>query len=134
VELIASLPCYLEENVDRVRGSGTFAKCLSALRRLNYLGYGSDGGRPLHLVYNPAGPFLPPPQASLEQDYKRELGSRYGIVFNKLYTFTNMPIGRFRDQLSRGGELERYTGTLACSFNPRPWTGYVQKAHQRGVG
>ncbi|HWR72796.1 MAG TPA: DUF3641 domain-containing protein, partial [Nitrospirota bacterium] len=69
--------------------------------------------------YNPAGPFLPPPQASLEQDYKRELGSRYGIVFNKLYTFTNMPIGRFRDRLSRTGELERYRATLACSFNPQ---------------
>ena len=119
VELVASMPCYLEENVDRARGSGTFRKCISALRRLNSLGYGRDENRPLHLVYNPAGPFLPPPQASLEQDYKRELGSRYGISFHKLYTFTNMPIGRFRDQLSRTGELERYTTMLACSFNPQ---------------
>ncbi len=119
VELVASMPCYLEENVDRVRGSGTFTKCLSALRRLNSLGYGRDDGRSLHLVYNPAGPFLPPPQASLEQDYKRELGSRFGVVFNKLYSFTNMPIGRFRDQLSRTGELERYKAMLACSFNPQ---------------
>lgn len=117
VELVASLPCYLEENVNRVRGNGMFSKSISALRRLNSLGYGTDGGRPLHLVYNPAGPFLPPPQASLEQDYKRELGSRYGIVFHKLYTFTNMPIGRFRNLLSRTGELEQYTAMLACSFN-----------------
>lgn len=119
VELIASLPCYLEENVNRIRGGGTFSKCLSVLRRLNSLGYGEIESKPLHLVYNPAGPFLPPPQAALERDYKRELHSRYGIGFNNLYTFTNMPVGRFRKQLSLSGELERYTDMLACSFNPR---------------
>lgn len=119
VELIASLPCYLEENVDRMRGGGVFGKSLSALRRLNNLGYGTEGGRPLHLVYNPAGPFLPPPQAALEQDYKRELGLRHGVVFTGLYTFTNMPIGRFRERLARDGALDEYAGALACAFNPR---------------
>lgn len=118
VELVASMPCYLEENVNRVRGSGTFAKCIAALRRLNALGYGREERMPLHLVYNPAGPFLPPAQASLEQDYKRELGSRHGIVFNRLFTFTNMPLGRFRDRLSQNRELDRYAGALACAFNP----------------
>jgi len=118
VELIASLPCYQEANVDAMRGSGTFTKCISSLRTLNSLGYGMPGGRPLHLVYNPAGPFLPPQQAALEQDYRRELRDRYGVSFSTLYTITNMPIGRFHDRLARSGELERYRDLLACAFNP----------------
>ncbi len=119
VELVASLPCYLERNVDGIRGNGTFKKCVSALKKLNGLGYGREGGIPLNLVYNPNGAFLPPAQAALEQDYKRELGSRYGVFFNKLYAFTNMPIGRFRDRLSRDGNLEAFQDMLACSFNPQ---------------
>lgn len=118
VELIASLPCYLQENVDSVRGSGTFRKCIASLRVLNGLGYGIPGGRLLHLVYNPAGPFLPPGQGSLETDYRRELRERYGVSFTTLYALTNMPIGRFEERLTRSGELEHYRDLLACSFNP----------------
>jgi radical SAM/Cys-rich protein len=125
VELIASLPCYQEDNVDAMRGSGTFAKCISSLRTLNSLGYGMPGGRPLHLVYNPAGPFLPPCQGDLEQDYRRELHDRYGVSFSTLYALTNMPIGRFHDRLARSGELERYRDLLACSFNPSALEGVM---------
>jgi radical SAM/Cys-rich protein len=125
VELIASLPCYLRENVDAMRGSGTFEKCITSLRSLNGLGYGMPGGRPLHLVYNPAGPFLPPQQGSLEQDYRRELRDRYGVSFTTLYALTNMPIGRFQERLARSGELERYRELLACSFNPAALDGVM---------
>jgi len=117
VELIASLPCYLEENVDGVRGTGTYEKCIQALRILNARGYGQREDRKLNLVYNPAGPFLPPAQALLEQDYRRELLSRHGISFSRLYTFANMPIGRFRDVLVRTGDMDAYRNMLACSFN-----------------
>jgi radical SAM/Cys-rich protein len=120
VELIASLPCYLEQNVDAARGSGAYAKSIEALRRLNGLGYGREGQDQLllSLVYNPGGPFLPPRQDSLEADYKRELGSRFGVSFNHLYVFTNMPVGRFRSSLRDKGELDRYLALLASSFNP----------------
>lgn len=98
VEVIASLPYYIESDVDRVRGKGTFKKCIKALQRLNGLGYGSTSeDKKLNLVYNPAGAFLSPAQEALEDDYKRELNRRYRISFDKLYTFANMPIGRFRD-------------------------------------
>lgn len=117
VELIASLPCYQQNNVDAVRGAGTFTKSIAALRELNSLGYGMPGDRPLHLVYNPSGPFLPPHQGALEQDYRRELGGRYGVSFTTLYALANMPIGRFQDRLARNGELDRYQDLLACSFN-----------------
>lgn len=119
VELTASLPCYLEENVDRMRGSGAFEKSIAALRTLNDLGYGHEEKRSLRLVYNPAGPFLPPSQEALEQDYKRELSARYGITFTSLYAFANMPIGRFRDVLDRENRLKTYQDMLAASFNPR---------------
>ncbi len=119
VELIASLPCYLEENVNATRGNGAFQKSIDALRRLNSLGYGDEAGTlSLSLVYNPAGPFLAPLQCSLEGDYKRELKSRYGVVFNRLLAFTNMPIGRFRDALTRSGNLGTYTDMLVAAFNP----------------
>ncbi len=119
VELIASLPCYLEENIAAVRGAGSFQKSIDALRRLNNLGYGNGPfGRPLSLVYNPAGAFLPPLQGALEADYKRELKNRYGISFTRLYAFTNMPIGRFREALVREGSLEKYESLLASTFNP----------------
>ncbi len=119
VELIASLPCYLEENIDAVRGSGAFMKSIAALRRLNSLGFGnSHGGQPLSLVYNPRGAFLPPAQYALEADYRKELKDRFDISFTRLYAFTNMPLGRFRQALMRRGDLEQYTDMLAAAFNP----------------
>jgi radical SAM/Cys-rich protein len=118
VELVASLPFYLEDGVDRVRGAGTFGKCLHALRELNALGFGQSEERVLNLVFNPRGAFLSPEQAALEAEYRRELGSRYGISFTRLYTFTNMPIGRFREFLARTGNLEKYLEKLARAFNP----------------
>lgn len=118
VEVIASLPYYLESDVDRVRGRGTFQKSIRALKKLNSLGYGeNDPHRKLNLVYNPVGTFLPPPQKTLEEDYRRELRNRFGISFDSLFTFTNMPVGRFRDFLSRTGSLERYMEKLSAAFN-----------------
>ncbi len=119
VELIASLPCYLEDNVIAVRGKGSFQKSIDALRRLNSLGYGNEpSGLQLSLVYNPGGAYLPPSQGVLEADYKRELKNRYGISFTRLYVFTNMPIGRFREALERERSLEKYNDMLASAFNP----------------
>jgi radical SAM/Cys-rich protein len=113
VKVIASLPCYLEENVDGQRGKGTFGGSIQGLRRLNALGYG-DGrsGLSLELVYNPAGPTLPPPQSSLEADYKRVLRERYGVRFDRLLTLTNMPIRRFGSMLQSRGEFARYLDLL----------------------
>lgn len=112
VQVIASLPCYLEENVDRQRGSGVFHKSMAALQRLNALGYGIPGsGLTLDLVYNPQGPSLPPPQAGLEQDYKRHLKS-YGVVFNRLLTLANMPIQRFGSTLVSKGQFGAYMRLL----------------------
>jgi radical SAM/Cys-rich protein len=119
VEIVASLPYYIESDVDRVRGNGTFQKSIKALQRLNSLGYGNDStGLKLNLVYNPPGAFLPPEQGTLEEEYKRELDKRFGIHFNSLYTFTNMPIGRFRDYLVRSKNLEKYMQRLKAAFNP----------------
>jgi radical SAM/Cys-rich protein len=113
VEIVASMPCYLEENVDRQRGKGVFARSIRALQRLNALGYGRPGSNlVLDLVYNPQGPALPPPQDGLEADYKRMLGERYGIVFNHLFTLANMPIKRFGAMLVVKGEFARYLDTL----------------------
>ncbi len=126
VELIASLPCYLEENVTAVRGSGSFQKSIDALRRLNSLGFGKGSSEfPLSLVYNPGGAFLPPAQGALEADYKRELNNRYGISVTCLYAFTNMPIGRFRDSLMQNGDFERYLDMLASAFNPETLDGIM---------
>src|SRR5438128_1190566 len=100
VEVVASLPCYLEDNVDRQRGKGVFEASIRGLQQLNALGYGHEKRTlVLNLVYNPQGPTLPPSQARLEADYRRELGSRFGIIFNRLYTLTNMPIQRFGSML-----------------------------------
>jgi len=119
VEVVASLPCYLEENCDRQRGSGVYQRSIDALRRLNRLGYGRPGsGLVLHLVYNPVGPSLPPPQPELEVAYRRELRERHGIEFTHLYTITNMPISRFLDALLRNGQHEAYMEKLAMAFNP----------------
>jgi radical SAM/Cys-rich protein len=119
VELICSLPYYTEEVVDRLRGPGVFQKSLAALRRLNSLGYGREGSPlKLHLAFNPAGAYFPPPQASLREQYARELSRRYDVHFHELYTLLNMPIGRFQEYLQRSQNYDRYMGKLAGSFNP----------------
>ena len=119
VEVIASLPYFLAQRTDAQRGGGTFEKSLKALRKLNALGYGQPGsGLALNLVYNPTGAFLPPDQAALEADFRRELRARYGIEFNSLYTITNMPISRYLEFLIRSGNFRRYMGKLANAFNP----------------
>jgi radical SAM/Cys-rich protein len=112
VEVVASMPCYLQDNVERQRGKGVFDGSIRGLKRLNFLGYGSDPALTLNLVYNPQGPSLPPSQVTLEADYKRVLGEQYGIVFNKLYVLANMPIQRFGSTLVTKGEFESYVGLL----------------------
>jgi radical SAM/Cys-rich protein len=116
VEVVASLPCYLEENVNAQRGDGVFEKSIAALRKLNAVGYGTR--LPLDLVYNPLGASLPPPQGDLEADYKTELRRRYGIEFTRLFTITNQPIARFAEDLRRHGQWDTYLELLANSFNP----------------
>ena len=119
VEIIASLPYYLEQQTDSQRGEGVFRKSIEALRRLNARGYGqSETGLRLNLVYNPVGAFLPPAQHAIETDYKRELERRHGVVFNSLYTITNMPISRFLEFLLRSGNYDRYMEKLVNAFNP----------------
>jgi radical SAM/Cys-rich protein len=119
VEIVASLPCYTEENVDKQRGASTFARSVQALRQLNALGYGQDDSAlMLTLVYNPNGPALPPAQAQLESDYKRILGEQYGIAFNRLLTITNSPIGRFASGLKKRNEYASYCVLLQKAFNP----------------
>jgi len=116
VEIIASLPCYLEENVDGQRGQGVFASSIRGLQRLNELGYG-DGhsGLLLSLVYNPTGPTLPPPQSSLEADYRRELAARFGVRFDRLLTLANMPIRRFGSWLQSKGQFQGYLDLLRAA-------------------
>jgi radical SAM/Cys-rich protein len=118
VEVVASLPCYLEDNVDRQRGAGVFDRSVRALQALNALGYGRDDRLPLSLVYNPQGPVLPPPQAGLEADYRRILGERFGIVFTRLYALANMPIARFGSTLVSKGQLRDYMGKLRAAHRP----------------
>ena len=113
VEIVASMPCYLEQNVDAQRGKGVFDGSLRGLQRLNSFGYGQpESGLVLNLVYNPQGSSLPPPQQTLEDDYKRVLGERYGVVFNQLYALANMPIQRFGAILIANGEFDRYLDLL----------------------
>ena len=126
VEIVASLPCYSEGNVTKQRGQGVYDKSIEALRRLNRIGYGTDdSGLVLNLVYNPVGAYLPPPQATLEIDYKRELGDNFGITFNHLYTITNMPIARFAHALRRDNKAEVYMELLASAFNPATLDGLM---------
>jgi len=139
VEVVASLPCYLEENVDAQRGKGVFEASIRALKTLNALGYGQPGsGLTLNLVYNPQGPTLPPAQDMLEQDYHRHLGERFGVVFNHLYVLTNMPIQRFGSTLISNGQFEHYMALLKNAYQPQnlesvmcrnlisvDWRGYV---------
>ena len=113
VEIVASMPCYLQDNVDKQRGKGVYDASIRGLQRLNALGYGREGsGLTLNLVYNPLGASLPPPQAELEGDYKRILGERFGITFNNLFTLANMPIQRFGAILLSQGTFDAYLGTL----------------------
>jgi radical SAM/Cys-rich protein len=113
VEVTASLPCYTEELVDRQRGKGVYDKSIKGLRRLNALGYGAPGsGLVLNLVYNPQGPALPPAQDKLEADYRRVLGERFGVVFNRLFTLANMPIQRFGSTLISKGQFNQYMTLL----------------------
>ena len=138
VEVTASLPCYLEENVEQQRGKGVYDDSIRAIRRLNKLGYADDSSLVLNLVYNPVGAVLPPPQEGLEIDYKRELGERFGIFFNQLLTITNMPISRFGAvllaqnqylpymQLLRDNYAEANLETVMCrSLVSVDWQGYL---------
>ncbi len=139
VEVVASLPCYLEDNVDRQRGKGVFETSTRVLRALNRLGYGvPDSGLTLNLVYNPQGPVLPPPQGPLEEDYRRHLKERHGIAFNQLFVLTNMPIQRFGSTLVSKGGFAAYMTLLKDAYQPHnlrsvmcrtllsvDWRGYV---------
>ena len=125
VEIIASMPCYSPENVNAQRGEGVFDGSIKALQLLNSLGYGIDPALPLHLIYNPNGAFLPGPQEELEADYKRELKEHYGIVFNKLYTITNLPIARFASYLKNNNKLAEYMTLLKDAFNPATVSGLM---------
>jgi radical SAM/Cys-rich protein len=118
VRVVASLPCYGPENVDRQRGGGVFEKSIAALKRLNALGYGRGDGLVLDLVYNPLGPSLPPAQAGLEAAYKQRLAEDFGVVFDHLLTLANLPVKRFRQDLERDGRLEGYMDLLCGAFNP----------------
>jgi radical SAM/Cys-rich protein len=125
VEIIASMPCYSPANVNAQRGEGVFDSSIKALQLLNSLGYGVEPGLSLHLVYNPNGAFLPAPQAELEADYKRELKNHFGIVFNQLYTITNLPIARFASWLKNNGQLTDYMLLLNKAFNPATVNGLM---------
>ena len=118
VVITASLPCYSEQNVAEQRGKGVFEQSIEALQQLNQLGYGkADSGLELNLVYNPNGAFLPPDQVTLQREYQDSLGQEYGIVFNDLFTITNMPISRFGAVLLAKGNYESYMGLLKDNFN-----------------
>jgi radical SAM/Cys-rich protein len=126
VEVVASLPCYLPQNTDRQRGDGVFAKSITALRRLNEMGYAQPGsGLVLTLVYNPVGPSLAPQQAALEDAYRQELFAHYGVVFTRLFTITNMPISRFLDDLIRTDRYGEYMEMLVAAFNPEAAAGVM---------
>ena len=128
VEVIASMPCYLEQNVDAQRGKGVFNRSIEGLKQLNAVGYGSDTGPELSLVYNPQGADLPPSQAELEPAYKKILLENYGIVFNSLYTLTNMPIKRFGSTLLSKGAFNSYMKTLKNSYRNENLDGVMCKS------
>lgn len=126
IEVIASLPYFQAAQTDAQRGDGIFDKSIAAIRKLNDLGYGAEGsGLELNLVYNPVGAFLPPPQAALERDFKRELEKRHGVVFNSLFTITNMPISRYLEYLLRSGNYDRYMAKLVNAYNPAAAAGVM---------
>jgi len=118
IEIMASMPCYEAANVNEQRGDGVFERSIRGLQQLNELGYGTNPRLPRNLVYSPNGAFLPPPQATLEATYKQQLREHFGIVFNNLYTITNMPISRFANFLRLAGKLEEYQELLQASFSP----------------
>ena len=128
VEIVASLPCYLEDNVDAQRGSGVFQRSIEGLQQLNALGYGqSNSELKLNLVFNPTGPALPPDQTILERDYKRELKKRYDVEFNRLFAITNIPIKRYAKFLKKRGQLTDYMRMLEAAFNPQAARGVMCK-------
>jgi len=133
VNLVGSLPCYLEENVRAQRGEGIYEKSIEAVRRLNAAGYGVDRDLQLNLVYNPGAAFLPGDQAALENDYRRELRDRFGIFFTHLLTITNMPLGRFGEKLKEKNRLDKYMKLLKESFNPDTVSGLMCR-HQISIG
>ncbi len=133
VKLVASLPCYREENVTAQRGDVTFNKSIAALKKLNSLGYGKGNGLALDLVYNPGGPFLPGRQEELEAIYRRELQLDYEITFSRLLTLTNVPIGRFKDDLCKKGQLNQYLQLLRDSYNRATLSGLMCRS-QISVG
>lgn len=125
IVIVASLPCYLEENVNKQRGRDVFRKSIEALRLLNAAGYGNGNGLKLNLVYNPTGLGLPPPQSALEQDYKRHLLDDHSVVFDHLITITNMPISRFERFLRATGQFDAYQKKLEDAFNPATVAGLM---------
>lgn len=127
VEIVASLPCYSELNVDTQRGKGSFSKSIQALQLLNSVGYGRHHRLPLNLVYNPVGAHLPPSQTALECDYRQRLEEDFGIQFNNLLTITNMPIKRFAHQLQRESQYEEYMALLVANFNAEAAKGVMCK-------
>ncbi len=133
IHLVASLPCYLESNVDAQRGKHVYRDSIEVIQRLNELGYGLDDDKQLDLVYNPGGPSLPPSQQKLEEAYRRELRGAFGIRFNHLYTITNVPIGRFLHDLQRDGQVDPYARMLQKAFNPQTLEGLMCR-HQLHVG
>lgn len=132
VQLVGSLPCYLEENVNAQRGADVYQKSIDALRLLNQAGYGIKDKLPLNLVFNPGGPFLPPDQSVLEETYRQELKVRFDISFNRLLVLTNMPLGRFGRYLKQKGELPAYLSMLEASFNPSTVDGLMCR-HQLSI-
>ena len=128
VTITASLPCYLEENVEKQRGKGAYADSIQVLQKLNSLGYGRYPNLQLNLVYNPIGPVLPPSQDSLKIDYDRELGERFGIVFNELYTITNMPISRFGAVLLAKNQFHSYMSLLRDNYSDANLQGVMCKS------
>lgn len=133
VRLIASLPCYLEENVRKQRGANAYQPSIDAIRKLNQVGFGIDPDLVLDLVFNPVGPSLPPSQARLEQDYRKELNQRYNLQFSNLIAITNLPIGRFLTDLEKQGRAEEYFELLKNAFNPATVDGLMCR-HQLHVG
>ena len=132
VQIVGSLPCYLEDNVDAQRGDGVYEQSIQCLHQLNELCYSRDSARTLTLVYNPAGADLPPSQADLEAEYRTELRERHGVSFTNLLAITDMPVGRFQTALIDSGDDERYASLLSHSFNPAAVPGLMCR-HQVSV-
>jgi radical SAM/Cys-rich protein len=133
LHVIASMPCYLEENVDMIRGNRVYDRSISGLKKLNSLGYGNGNGHVLDLVYTPAGAALPPAQKPLEDDSKRELKNRHGVIFDSLLCMANMPIARFNTFLKKNNEYEKYIKLLVDNFNPETLEGLMCR-HLISVG